>query len=52
MGMYHTSKLTAYLTTLDQKEANTFKRSRREKKIKMRAEISKIETRSTIQRIK
>lgn len=29
MGSYHTSELTAHLTTPDQKEANTFKRSRK-----------------------
>lgn len=52
MGSYHTSELTAHLTTPEKKEANTFRKSRREKIIQMRPEISKKEARKTIERIK
>jgi hypothetical protein len=34
----HTSSLTAYLKALEQKEANTPKRSRKQERIKLRAE--------------
>ena len=47
----HTSELTEYLKTLEQKEANSPKRTRWQEIIKLRAEISKIETKKTIQRI-
>jgi hypothetical protein len=47
----YTSSLTAHLKTLEQKEANTPKRSRRRKIIKLRAEINQIKTKRTIQRI-
>ena len=47
----YTSSLTAHLKALEQKEANTPKRSRRQEIIKLRAEINKIETKRTIQRI-
>ena len=48
----HTSELTEHLKTLEQKEANSSKRTRWQKIIKLRAEINKIETKKTIQRIK
>jgi hypothetical protein len=47
----YTSSLTAHLKALEQKEANTPKRSRWQEVIKLRAEINKVETKSTIQRI-
>jgi hypothetical protein len=47
----YTSNLTAYLNTLEQKEANTSKRSRRQEIIKLRVEINQVETKRTIQRI-
>ena len=40
----HTSEVTEHLKTLEQKEANSPKRTRRQEIIKMRAEINKIET--------
>jgi hypothetical protein len=48
----HTSSLTAQLKALEQKEANSSKRSRQQKIIKLRAEINKVETKRIIQRIK
>ena len=47
----HTSNLTARLKALEQKEANIPKRSRRQEIVKLRAEISQLETKRTIQRI-
>ena len=47
----YTSSLTAHLNALEQKEANTLKRSRQQEIIKLRAEISQVETKRTIQRI-
>jgi hypothetical protein len=47
----YTSSLTAHLKALEQKEANTPKRSRQQEIIKVRAEIHQIETKRTIQRI-
>jgi hypothetical protein len=47
----YTSSLTAHLKALEQKEANTPKRSRLQKIIKLRAEITQVETKTTIQRI-
>jgi hypothetical protein len=47
----YTSSLIAHLKTLEQKEANTPKRHRRQKIIKLRAEINQTETKRTIQRI-
>jgi hypothetical protein len=44
--------LTAHLKALEQKEANTPKRSRRQEIIKLRAEINQVETKRTIQRTK
>ena len=47
----YTSSLTAHLKALEQKEANTPKRSRWQKIIKPRVEINQIETKRTIQRV-
>jgi hypothetical protein len=48
----HTSSLTAYLKALEQKQANTFKRSRWQKIIiKLSTEINKVETKRITQRI-
>jgi hypothetical protein len=46
-----TSSLTAHLEALEQKEANSPKRSRRQEIVKLRAEIKQVETKRTIQRI-
>jgi hypothetical protein len=46
----HTSSLTTHLKALEQKEANSPKRSRQEV-IKLRGEINQEETRRTIQKI-
>jgi hypothetical protein len=43
--------LTAHLKALEQKEANSPKRSRRQEIIKLRGDINQVETRRTIQRI-
>jgi len=48
----YTSSLTAHLKALEQKEANSPKRSRQQEIIKLRAEINQVETKRTIQRIK
>ena len=45
------SSLTAHIKALEQKEANSPKRSRRLEIIKLRAEINQVETKRTIQRI-
>jgi hypothetical protein len=47
----YTSSFTAHLKALEQKEANTPKRSRWQEIIKLRAEIDQVETKRTIQRI-
>ena len=47
----YTSSLTAHLEALEQKEANSPKRSRRQEIIKLRGEVNQVETRRTIQRI-
>ena len=47
----YTSSLTAPLKALEQKEASTPKRSRRQEIIKLRAEINQVERKRTIQRI-
>jgi hypothetical protein len=47
----YTGSLTGHLKSLEQKEANTPKRSRWQKIIKLRAVIKQIETKRTIQRI-
>jgi len=43
--------LTAHLKTLEHKEANTLRRSRRQERIKLGAEINQVETKRTLQRI-
>jgi hypothetical protein len=43
--------LTAHLKALEQKKENSPKRSRWQERIKLRAEINQIESKSTIQRI-
>jgi hypothetical protein len=45
------SILTAHVKGLEQKEANSRKRSRQQEIIKLRAEINQVETKRTIQRI-
>jgi len=45
------SSLTAHLKVLEEKEANTTKRSRRQDIFKLRAEIKEVEKIRTIQRI-
>jgi hypothetical protein len=47
----YTSSLTTQLKFLEQKEANSPKRSRQQEIIKLRAEINQVETKRTIQRI-
>ena len=47
----YTSSLTAHLKALEQKEANSSKRSRQQEIITLMAEINQVETRRTIQRI-
>ena len=47
----YTSSLTAHLKALEQKEANTPKRSRRQEVVNLGAEINQVETKRTIQRI-
>jgi hypothetical protein len=47
----YTSNLTAHLKALEQKEANSPKRSRRQEIIKLGAEINAVERKRTIQRI-
>jgi hypothetical protein len=47
----HTSSLTTHLKAVEQKEANSPKRSRMQEIIKLRGEISQVESRRTIQRI-
>jgi hypothetical protein len=47
----HTSNLTTHLKAIEQKEANSSKRSRRQEIIKLRGKINQVETRRTIQRI-
>jgi len=43
--------VTPYLKALEQKEANTLRRSRRQEIIKLRVEINQVETKRSIQRI-
>jgi hypothetical protein len=45
----HTSILITHLKALEQKEANTLKRSRWQEIVKLRAEIKQIETKRMIQ---
>ena len=47
----HTSSLTEHLKALEQKEASTPKRSRRQEIMKLRAEINQVETKRAIQTI-
>jgi hypothetical protein len=47
----YTSSLTAHLKALEQKKANSPKKSRWQEIIKLRAEINQAETKRTIQRI-
>ena len=47
----YTTSLTAHLKALEQKEANSPKRSRLQEIIKFRSEINQVEMRRTIQRI-
>ena len=47
----HISSLTTHLKALEQKEANSPKRSRLQEIIKFRGEINQVETKRTIQRI-
>jgi hypothetical protein len=47
----HTSSLITHLKALEQKEANSPKRSRLQEIIKLRGEITQVETRRTFQRI-
>jgi hypothetical protein len=47
----YNSSLTTHLKALEQKKANSLKRSRWQEIIKIRAEINKVETKRTIQRI-
>jgi hypothetical protein len=46
----YTSSLIAHLKVLEQKEANTPKRTRQQEIIKLRAEINQVETKRTIQK--
>jgi hypothetical protein len=46
----YTSSLTTHLKALEQKEANSLKRSRQQEIIKLRVEIKQVETKRTIQR--
>jgi hypothetical protein len=46
----YTNNLTAYLRALEQKEANSPKRSRRQEIVKLRAKINQIGTKKTIQK--
>jgi hypothetical protein len=47
----YTSSLTTHLKALEQKEANSPKRSRGQEIIKLRAEINQVETKRNTQRI-
>jgi hypothetical protein len=47
----YTSSLTTRLEALEQKEANSPKRSRHQEILKLRAEINQVETKRNIQRI-
>jgi hypothetical protein len=47
----YTSSLTAHLKALEQKEANSPKRSIQQEIIKLRAKINQVETKRTLQRI-
>ena len=47
----YSSSLITHLKALEEKEANTLKRSRRQEITKLRAKINQVETKGTIQRI-
>ena len=47
----HTSSLTTHVKALEQKEANSPKRSRQQELIQFRGKINQVETKRTIQRI-
>ena len=47
----YSNNLTEHLRVLEQKEANSPKRNRRQEIVKLRAGINQIETKKTIQRI-
>jgi hypothetical protein len=47
----YTNSLRPHLKTLEQKDKNTLKKSRWQEIIKLKAEINKVETKRTIQRI-
>jgi hypothetical protein len=47
----HTSSWTTHLEAIEQKEANSPKKSRQQEIIKLRGEINQVKTRRTIQRI-
>ena len=47
----HTSEVTKHLKTLEQKKANSPKKTRQKEIIKFRAKINKIKSKKTIQRI-
>ena len=47
----HNNDLTAYLKSLKQKETDSPRKSGGQKIIKLRAEINKVETKKTIQRV-
>ena len=51
LELSYTNYLTAHLKALEQKKANSLKRSRREEIVKLRAKINQIKTKKTIQRI-
>ena len=48
----YTNNLTVHLRALEEKEANSPKRSIRQEIVKLRAEINQIESKKTIQRIR
>ena len=52
MEKSHTSNLRAHMKALEQKESNLSRRDRHQKKIKLRTEINKTETKRIRQRIK
>jgi hypothetical protein len=47
----YTSNLTAHLKALEEKEANSPKRSKRQQIVQLRAKINQIETKRIIQKI-
>ena len=51
MERAYTNSLTMHLKALEQKEANSHRRSRKQEIIKLRAEINQVETKITIQRV-